>query len=120
MLGERLRLAPPVDVRKVAERFAEVEEAAIPGTCDGLAIGPTHPKPRIFVRPTSNTRRQRFTLAHKLGHVLLPWHGASNLACLTQPGEPGHYRASLAEAEANRFAVVELSRSGGTRAARGR
>lgn len=107
-LIERLHLAPPVDVRDVAAQFAEVEEAAIPGTCDGLAIGLAHPRPRIIVKPTGNTRRQRFTLAHELGHVLLPWHDGSNLACLTRPGEFSDYRASLAETEANRFAAELL------------
>jgi Zn-dependent peptidase ImmA (M78 family) len=107
-LVRRLELAPPVDIRGVADRFAIVEEDAIPGTCDGLAIGLTHARPRIIVKPTGNSRRQRFTLAHELGHVLLPWHTGSNLACLARPGELGGYRASQAETEANRFAAELL------------
>lgn len=107
-LIERLHLSPPVDVHDVAEQFADLEEAAIPGTCDGLAIGLAHPRPRIIVKPSGNTRRQRFTLAHELGHVLLPWHDGSNLACLTRPGEFSEYQASRAETEANRFAAELL------------
>lgn len=103
-----MHLVPPVDVRGLAEQFADIEEAAIPGACDGLAIGLTHPRPSIILKPTANTRRQRFTLAHELGHILLPWHAGGNLACLTRPGEFDDYRASQAEKEANRFAASLL------------
>jgi hypothetical protein len=107
-LVERFGLVPPVPVRELAESFAEIEEAAIPGACDGLAIGLSHARPRIVIRPRGNTRRVRFTVAHELGHILLPWHVGSNLACLTGRGEFDDYRASAAETEANRFAAELL------------
>lgn len=56
----------------------------------------------VLVNPRENTRRQTFTLAHELGHLLLH----------TEPGKDGvHFRDKdftsgdpLKEAQANRFA----------------
>ncbi|SDK21547.1 protein of unknown function [Nocardioides sp. YR527] len=31
-------------------------------------------RPKIYYRATTNAQRERFTLAHELGHLTLPWH----------------------------------------------
>lgn len=107
-LVKRYGLSPPVDVHAVAARHADVQEDDIPGHCDGLVVGLTgvsRPRPLIVLRRTGNLVRQRFTAAHELGHVLLPWHGRSALACdVTSELSWDAYFAKLAEAEANRFA----------------
>jgi Zn-dependent peptidase ImmA (M78 family) len=105
-LVSRFELTPPIDLRTLAKRFAEVQDAAIPGACEGLALGLTHKRPQIIVHPTSNARRARFTLAHELGHVLIPWHTGINLACLANASdvEGIGLGGSSQEVEANRFA----------------
>lgn len=107
-LIDRFGLKPPVQVREVTRKFADLEETPIPGACDGLAIGLGRRRPRIIVAPTENWTRQRFTFAHELGHVLLPWHTGTNLACLTTDFDNEDYAVSSAEAEANRFAAELL------------
>lgn len=73
-LVERLNLIPPVDIAGVAGEFASVEECDWPSSCDGVALNLSSPRPKIFLKKIQNWRRMRFTLAHELAHVLLPWH----------------------------------------------
>ena len=113
-LVRRFSLSPPVDLRAVTEQYAELEEDFIPGSCDGLVVGLHGPRPRplILLRKGAHEFRQRFTLAHELGHVLLPWHIGDNLACSTNRSllqwDIDAYYAASAEAEANRFAAELL------------
>jgi hypothetical protein len=115
-LVRRFGLSPPVDVHALAREFAELEHDAIPGECDGLVIGldaRTRSRPLIVLARTANVVRERFTVAHELGHVLLPWHGTSSYACDVSAELSLHaYLARRAEAEANRFAADLLVPSG--------
>jgi hypothetical protein len=76
---KRFDMSPPVDVAAVAGRYAKIEYCTIPFSIDGICLN----LKRIGVRPTIIINldrpplRKRFTLAHELGHVLIPW----------QPGE---------------------------------
>jgi hypothetical protein len=108
-LVRRHGLAPPVDVHVVAAQFAELEWDDLPGECDGLVVrldAAGKHRPLIVVGKTPNTLRERFTVAHELGHVLLPWHIGTNIACDTNAEMLWNYGAS--EAEANRFAAELL------------
>lgn len=103
-----------MEVREVARRFAEVEEAAVPGACDGLILG-LHPgarsRPLIVVDRYGSATRKRFTIAHELGHLLLPWHLGSSSACGINLGDiwsEEAWEAAQAETEANRFASALL------------
>jgi hypothetical protein len=108
LLVERYRLAPPVALERVMRDFADVEDDDVPAGCDGLVLWLHGPRirPLVILDRAQSVARRRFTLAHELGHILLPWHLGSTLACNT--------RASLldaedhvadAEREANRFAA---------------
>lgn len=111
LLVERYDLRPPVDVHAVAERLADVEECDWPFDCDGIAVELTSSRPRIFLRRGANRRRQRFTLAHEVGHVSLGWH-VGTVACTSEisVGQMDTESASSFqpgldhEGEANRFA----------------
>jgi hypothetical protein len=54
-------------------------------------------------------RRQRFSLAHEIGHIVIPWH-IGTIACHTAYDISGFgdYYYRLGEAEANRFAATLL------------
>ncbi|MFD4750308.1 ImmA/IrrE family metallo-endopeptidase [Streptomyces rubiginosohelvolus] len=82
-LVQRLGLTPPVDIFSVASRYADVEECEWPSSCDGVALELNSSRPRIFLKKIKNRRRMRFTLAHELAHVLLPWH-VETIHCDTQ------------------------------------
>jgi hypothetical protein len=83
-LVDRLGLEPPVDVRSVIGRYAEVEEDNIPGHCDAVVVGlGTLPRPRVVVDRGQAPRRKRFSLGHELGHILIPGHIGFEV-CLTE------------------------------------
>jgi Zn-dependent peptidase ImmA (M78 family) len=108
-LVRRYGLEPPIDVHALAAEFADLEHDSIPGQCDGLVVGldsRTRSRPLIVLTRTTNLVRERFTVAHELGHVLLPWHGTTTLACdIDADLSPQAYLATQAEVEANRFAA---------------
>jgi hypothetical protein len=97
-------LRPPVDILALAQRYAEVTFVAWPYKCDGMTVGLTGPgTPRIFIKQSPHVARQRFTIAHELGHVLLPWH-IEEVACTPEVGESPVFRGGLREREASAFA----------------
>jgi len=108
LLVRRFALRPPVDVFALAQRFARVEADAIPGSCDGLVLGlhGAPERPTILLRAGQHEVRHRFTIAHELGHILLPWHLGDGFLCLTEQSSSsvGADYAWQAEQEANRFA----------------
>ena len=86
LISTRYNLTPPIDVFNLAREFADIEEAEIdPGvSCDAISI--RHPtgkhRPRIILnrRLYKGVARERFTLSHEIGHLLLPWH-CGTVAC---------------------------------------
>jgi hypothetical protein len=110
-LVRRFELEPPIDVGAAARHFADVEDALIPGACDGLVLGlhGARARPFILLDSRQSRSRERFTLAHELGHVLLPWHVGDAFLCETSRfrlfDAPGDF---YAEPEANRFAAELL------------
>ena len=104
-LVERRKLVPPIDVDGILREFATVEYVDFPVVIDGLcldlkAIGK---RPTVLVSKRSPLARRRFTLAHELGHVLIPWHIGSIIDQIDVTGtsEDDYF---MIEAEANRFA----------------
>ena len=110
----RLRLSTaPIDVKAIAKKYGvEVVEEAFPDDISGaLSRGADHAV--IAINKGHHENRQRFTIAHELGHYLL--HGDSP-AYYDQEHQVGlHFRAKVTgaswnakEIEANRFAAELL------------
>ncbi len=121
-LADRLDLNPPIDVDAVAAHYCDVEFLTWPYACDALAVGLHSARPSVFIRRNNQgARRRRFTLAHELGHVFLPWH-VGLTACIpvvtsfdADPLGPApvskfltQARIAEQEAEATRFAGALL------------
>ena len=106
-LLERHGLEPPYDLETIVSEYADIMIEAFPVRGDALLVEnpKNNPRPLIILnslRP--NPGRRRFTLAHELGHLLLPWH-YGNRSC--SPSYLDDYVSGdygLTEAEANRFA----------------
>lgn len=95
----------------VAREFADYHDLPLPGDVEGVAIRPLRGDQRpVIVLDTAKPygcERRRFTLAHELGHLRLPWH--LTVRGCTPKEQVEHYVASLAdEAEANAFAAELL------------
>lgn len=65
-------------------------------------------RPLILVHKWDAEPRRRFTLAHELGHILLPWHLGANFACDTSDRRVDQWATGTSEPEANRFAAELL------------
>ncbi|MFF0718759.1 ImmA/IrrE family metallo-endopeptidase [Micromonospora sp. NPDC003816] len=75
---DRINLRPPVDVRGLLELHAEVTDLDWPfPAVDALVVGLGERRPKVFLRSQAPRRRLRFTMAHELAHVLIPWHAGS-------------------------------------------
>jgi Zn-dependent peptidase ImmA (M78 family) len=99
----------PVDVDTVASRFASIRELDIPLNFDGITLKGRRREPRIILNRNRNASRRRFTLAHELGHILIPWHVGVILDENVQRGETlAAYEYHEMEAEANQFAAELL------------
>ncbi len=121
---DRLDLEPPLDIHAIVRSRADVYAEAWPyKTCDAIVVGLAGPgRPTIFLRADLVRRRERFTLAHEFGHVVMGWH-IGIVACMPSEGqfevEPlqpvgrandllSSWRLNEQEAEATRFASYLL------------
>lgn len=99
-------LSPPLDIFSLAKQYAKVEALDMPFDIDGISLNLKVPgkQPHIIINSESTHRRMRFTLAHELGHVVIPWHTGSIIDKTTPPNEDKFDEYWHIEAEANRFA----------------
>lgn len=99
IVAQDLRM--PIDIEAVVNSVAEVEVVDFPEIeCDGAVL--LRSRPRVFVNSRRSAIRQRFTFAHELAHIMIPWH-TGDAVCdpfprLASPGTSGP------EGEANTFA----------------
>lgn len=108
-LHKKHSLIIPVDLNNLISEYAQLIYKSIPiDGVDGVCINLKHPKKKtkIVVNNTSSNNRQRFTLAHELGHIIIPWHLGTIIDDIdnkeTKSGCDNPYWIN--EREANRFA----------------
>lgn len=76
----KLSLTPPIDVKGLVEAHADLTITKIPiEGVDGISLDLKTPgkRARVVLNASNPPTRQRFTLAHELGHLLIPWHTGS-------------------------------------------
>jgi len=126
-------LSPPIDILALAGEYAAVEQLEFPaeldldGVCLNVKISGRR---KIIVNIAHRAAtRIRFTLAHELGHVLIPWHTGSIVDDINVPAGDASAEYWRMESEANRFAsellmpagwIGEIARSSGSPAERTR
>jgi len=108
----------PVEAIAAALDIIEIRKEAIHNLEGALVTTAERNVGSILVNRTSGHRRQRFTIAHELGHFLNLWHtptSGDGFACskadLRQAGsasKPGLTRHQIQERQANRFAAELL------------
>jgi hypothetical protein len=103
----KLSLKPPIDVKSLVEARADLTIKNIPiEGVDGISLDLKTPgkKARVVLNGSNPPTRQRFTLAHELGHLLIPWHTGSIIDHVdpTQKHVADNYWEL--ESEANAFA----------------
>lgn len=99
----------PIPVTDIARHYARVEYLPVPFEFDGATWKTRGKSPHIVINSQRPGARNVFTLAHELGHIIIPWHVGIILDQEIGPVWPTHgseYR--ILEAEANRFAAEIL------------
>lgn len=110
-LVERLGLAPPIDIKSLVRSYADLSFKPIPEPgVDGICLNLKVPgkRPKVVVNSGNPANRKRFTLAHELGHILIPWHLGSIIDNLDVPETSGVVDYWAMEREANTFAAEVL------------
>lgn len=98
------KLWPPFDLLTLVQCYARVEETPFPLDADGISIGlGSVNKPQILINSLRPATRKKFTLAHELGHVVIPWH-VGTILTEEHHSSSAELEYSEIEAEANRFA----------------
>ena len=107
---QKFELSPPVDILALIKHYARVVILPFPLDIDGISLNLKIPKkrPTIILNGRRAETRKRFTLAHELGHVLIPWHCGTiidDIDALTSGKDSSYWEL---EGEANRFAAELL------------
>lgn len=101
----RAKLSPPFDLMTLTERYATIEYLSFPVDADGVTIGLGEKRrPHIIINSDKPKTRQQFTLAHELGHVIIPWHTGIIASHIKESSDSEDYEYREMEAQANRFA----------------
>ncbi len=108
-LHKKYSLSLPVDLEKIAKKYAQLRYTDIPFEIDGISanLKKTGSQPSIIVNSKRPRKRQRFTLAHEIGHVLIPWH-MGTIFDITDIDSSSAVSYWQMEAEANAFAIELL------------
>ena len=104
LLLKRRHLTPPIELLTLVEQFATIRKDEIPGDCDAVVISRSNSTPLIVLNRDRSQRRQTFTLAHELGHLVIPWHMGTFACCSDFVSEFSDSAYAGVESEANRFA----------------
>ncbi|MGA6828845.1 ImmA/IrrE family metallo-endopeptidase [Nitrospira sp. NS4] len=108
---EKYRLTPPIDVKQLVRKYGSLRYADIPFEgADGISVNlkVSGKKPIVIVNSSNPPLRKRFTLAHELGHIVIPWHTGT----IIDHVDPNRHESSTEyweiESEANGFAAELL------------
>ncbi|WP_249365737.1 ImmA/IrrE family metallo-endopeptidase [Cytobacillus citreus] len=99
-------LVPPINVVETLKKYADYVEDDLPSEVDAICI--MTKKPLVIVHKFQAPNRKRFTLAHELGHIIMPWHHGM-ISCHTDTEDIVDGTAyQKMENEANSFAAELL------------
>ncbi|HVY30951.1 MAG TPA: ImmA/IrrE family metallo-endopeptidase [Polyangiaceae bacterium] len=100
------KLAPPVAIEDVLSDFADVEYDQLPCPGEAVVVSTPGSRPRVVVSSglRAKPNRLRFTLAHELGHIVLPWQIGAAICFPYRTLVADDATHADGEAQANRFA----------------
>lgn len=104
-------LKPPIDLESLIKEHAELIFLPIPiDGVDGISLNlkTKGRKAKVIVNTNNPPSRKRFTLAHELGHILIPWHTGSIIDHVDPAQAYDLFDYLELEPEANSFAAELL------------
>lgn len=103
----RFALQFPVNVESLARQIARFEFVDESAPFEGMVLPINDDSDyQILIRKGGFDGRTRFTIAHEIGHVMIPWHYGTIIDTDVQMGEEIEGNR---EAEANHFAIELLA-----------
>ncbi|WP_374004703.1 ImmA/IrrE family metallo-endopeptidase [Bacillus velezensis] len=106
-LIKKFDLTPPINIRELIEKYAKCVEDCLPNNADAICIMNIK-EPLVVLDKAKSETRKRFTLAHELGHLIIPWHSGM-ISCHTENENSIDQTAyQIMENEANNFAAEIL------------
>jgi len=104
-IAKKYSLTPPVNVQNILLDYANLEKDSLPGKVDAICIINNSRRPLVIVDQFLPSTREKFTLAHELGHLIIPWHYGM-ISCHTdRRDEYDEILYREMETEANNFAA---------------
>lgn len=106
----KYNISIPFDLDKIVKKYAVLIYKAIPiDGVDGVSLNIKTPgkTPTVIVNTNFPLTRQRFTLAHELGHLIIPWHLGTIVDDIYSESYKSFAYQDI-EQEANRFAAEIL------------
>ncbi|WP_442768233.1 ImmA/IrrE family metallo-endopeptidase [Acinetobacter bohemicus] len=100
----RHNLTPPYNLRLLVESYANLYFEELPFEADGITVDVKSNKPDIYIDSNLSLSRKNFTIAHELGHIIIPWHIGTIISNPLNYSAADHFSYRTLEAEANRFA----------------
>lgn len=104
-IAKKYSLVPPVNVKSILLDYANLEQDFLPEKVDAVCIINSLERPLVitdyFLPPT----REKFTLAHELGHLIIPWHYGLISCHVDRRDEYDEILYKEMETEANNFAA---------------
>jgi Zn-dependent peptidase ImmA (M78 family) len=100
-------LVVPFDLDELVKQYAKITYMEIPvdgvdGVC--LNLKAVKKNPTVIINENSARTRQKFTLAHELGHIIIPWHIGTFIDDADENAASTDTLYWQMESEANRFA----------------
>jgi len=110
LIIKRYGLKPGFDVKEFLSAQSDLRFGKIPSNVDGISIHlkSKDQKPIVIISTELPPTREKFTMAHELGHIFIPWH----IGTIFSHTDANHAYANRlyhdCEVEANRFAAELL------------
>ena len=109
ILRKKHNLPIQFDIKVLVEEYATLEFKRFPpyaSNIDGVTLNLKKvDKPQVFINSSQPQKRLQFTLAHELGHIIIPWHTGNiveNFSDINIETSSNNY--SICESEADEFA----------------
>lgn len=106
----KYKITVPFNLENIVKDYATLLYKPIPiQGVDGVSLNIKTPgkTPMVIVNSSLPLKRQRFTLAHELGHLIIPWHLGTIVDDIYTDAYKNYSYQEL-EQEANRFAAEIL------------
>lgn len=110
LILKRNGLEPGFEIQKFLASQADLRFGKIPDNVDGISINlkSKDSKPIVIISTELPPTRRKFTMAHELGHIFIPWHIGTIFSHTDENHDYANRLYHDCEVEANRFAAELL------------